>query len=108
MHERIAHTYVEFIIAHTYVEFIKIINYINFLVLWTIGYAETFDSTWHSNVSTRKTENYYVAINCFYLYIDISFLSEVYNMANNPWIGFFTAALVYIYQFLRKLIHNCL
>ena len=29
----------------------------------------------------------------FYLYIGISFLSGVYNI--NPWIGLFTAALVY-------------
>ena len=83
-------------LANTYAKLIKIIDYINFVVLWTINYKKAFDSIWQSNVSIRKAQNYYIAINSFYLYMGISFLSEVYNMANNPGIGFFTAALVYV------------
>ena len=91
-------------LAHIYVEHIKIIIYINFFVFWTIDYERTFSYIWHSKVSIRKTQNQYVAMNCFYLCIGISFLSEVYNMANNPWIGFFTKSKLETHS--RKHIHG--
>ena len=83
-------------LIHTCAELIKIINYNNSFVLWTIDYEKTLDFISHNNVSICRTQNYYVAINCFYTYISIPFLSEVYNMAKNLWIGFFTATLAYV------------
>ena len=72
-------------VVRTYAKSIKIISYISFLAVCTKD---------HENVSIRNAQNYYVAINCFYLYIGITLLTKVYNSANNPWFGFFAAALV--------------
>ena len=74
-------------LAHTYADLIKVTNYINLLV-----FSIPFDKA----TSAYVRPIYYVAINCFYLSMVISFLSIVSNMVNNPWIDFFTATLVYV------------
>ena len=64
-------------LAHTYADLIKVTNYINLLV-----FSIPFDKA----TSAYVRPIYYVAINCFYLSMVISFLSIVSNMVNNPWI----------------------